>query len=39
MNAASSPLPAKVPAGVPLRPDMTPTGSITKLPKPRPAIR
>ena len=39
MNASSSPLPAKVPAGVPLRPDMTPTGSITKLPKPRPVIR
>jgi hypothetical protein len=32
-NPATSPLPAKVPAGVPLRPDATPTGSIPRLPR------
>jgi len=37
--AASSPLPPKAPAGVPLRPDMTPTGSVTKLPAQRAATR
>lgn len=38
-DPASSPLPPKAPVGVPLRPDMTPTGSIPTLPKPRPAVR
>ena len=38
-NPAASPLPPKAPVGVPLRPDMTPTGSIPKLPKPRPVVR
>ncbi|HEY7230731.1 MAG TPA: tetratricopeptide repeat protein [Pseudolabrys sp.] len=32
-NAASSPLPPKAPAGVPLKPDKEPTGSIRQLPK------
>ncbi len=36
MNAASSALPPKAPAGTPLRPDMTATGSISRLPPPRP---
>ena len=31
--AANSPLPPKVPAGVPLKPDTAPTGSITILPR------
>ncbi|MCK9918927.1 hypothetical protein MXD81_58365 [Microbacteriaceae bacterium K1510] len=35
----SSPPPPKAPAGVPLRPDMTPTGSITKPPAQREAAR
>lgn len=38
-NPTSSPLPPKAPVGVPLRPDMTPTGSIPTLPKPRPVVR
>lgn len=38
-NPAASPLPPKVPAGVPLRPDMSPTGSVSKLSKTRPTAR
>jgi hypothetical protein len=34
-NAAASALPPTAPAGVPLRPDPAPTGSIPRLPKPR----
>jgi hypothetical protein len=34
-NAATSPLPPTAPAGVPLRPDLAPTGSIPRLPRPR----
>jgi tetratricopeptide (TPR) repeat protein len=33
--AAASPLPSNVPAGVPLKPDPAPTGSITRLPQMR----
>jgi tetratricopeptide (TPR) repeat protein len=35
MNAPAQPLPPKAPAGVPLRPDPAPTGSISRLPAPR----
>jgi len=38
-DPAASPLPPKAPAGVPLRPDMTPTGSIAKPPAQRAAVR
>jgi hypothetical protein len=38
-DPSSSPLPPKPPVGVPLRPDMTPTGSIPKVAKPRQAAR
>jgi tetratricopeptide (TPR) repeat protein len=34
-NVASSPLPPSVPAGVPVKPDKEPTGSIPRLPKAR----
>jgi tetratricopeptide (TPR) repeat protein len=34
-DPAASPLPPAAPAGVPLRPDPAPTGSISRLPKPR----
>jgi hypothetical protein len=32
-DPAASPLPPKAPAGVPLKPDRSPTGSISRLPK------
>ncbi|HEY2756842.1 MAG TPA: tetratricopeptide repeat protein [Pseudolabrys sp.] len=35
-DAATSPLPPAPPAGVPLRPDLAPTGSISRMPKARP---
>lgn len=37
--AASSPLPPKVPAGVPRKPDLAPTGSITRPPATRTGAR
>lgn len=38
-DAGSSPLPPKVPAGVPTKPDKEPTGSIPRLPKMREPAR
>jgi tetratricopeptide (TPR) repeat protein len=38
-DPVSLPLPPKAPAGVPLRPDMSPTGSVPAASKPRPAAR
>jgi hypothetical protein len=38
-DAGSSPLPPKVPAGVPVKPDKEPTGSIPRLPKARELAR
>jgi hypothetical protein len=37
--AAASPLPPNVPAGVPLKPDPAPTGSIQRLPRTRATAR
>lgn len=37
--AGSSPLPPKAPAGVPLKPDAAPTGSIRTLPRARAVVR
>ncbi|HXX07000.1 MAG TPA: tetratricopeptide repeat protein [Pseudolabrys sp.] len=38
-DAGSSPVPPKAPAGVPVKPDKEPTGSIPRLPKPRDQAR
>jgi tetratricopeptide (TPR) repeat protein len=37
--AGNSPLPPKVPAGVPLKPDTAPTGSISRLPRAKTSAR